>query len=81
MTRRVLSGTAAARGSALGRARVRLPHALDVAEARIPAGEVDAELDRIGLAMRLRRAVPNDPTTHSPKTPEHSIGASNVPTS
>ena len=34
MTRHVLSGTAAARGSALGRARVRLPHALDVAEAR-----------------------------------------------
>lgn len=55
MTRRVLSGTAAARGSALGRARVRLPHALDVAEARIPAGEVDAELDRIHAAVETVR--------------------------
>ena len=51
MTRQVLSGTAAARGSALGRARVRLPHALDVVEARIGAGEVEAELERIHAAV------------------------------
>ena len=55
MTRRVLSGTAAARGSALGRARGRLPPALDGAEARIPAGEVDAELDRIHAAVETVR--------------------------
>ena len=56
MTRQVLSGTAAARGSALGRARVRLPHALDVAEARIAADEVDAELERIHAAVGTVRA-------------------------
>ena len=56
MTRHVLSGTAAARGSALGRARVRLPHALDVAEARIAADEVDAELERIHAAVETVRA-------------------------
>jgi phosphotransferase system enzyme I (PtsI) len=55
MTRRVLSGTAAARGSALGRARVRLPHALDVVEARITADEVDAELERIHAAVETVR--------------------------
>ena len=55
MTRHVLSGTAAARGSALGRARVRLPHALDVDEARIAADEVDAELDRIHAAVETVR--------------------------
>ena len=47
MSRQDLSGTAAARGSALGRARVRLPHALEVVEARIATGDVDAELARI----------------------------------
>jgi phosphotransferase system enzyme I (PtsI) len=56
MTRRVLSGTAAARGSALGRARVRLPHALEVVEARITADEVDAELERIHAAVETVRA-------------------------
>jgi phosphotransferase system enzyme I (PtsI) len=55
MTRHVLSGTAAARGSALGRARVRLPHALDVAEARITAGEVGSELERIHAAVETVR--------------------------
>ena len=32
----------------------------------------DAELDRIGLAMRLRRAVPGGPATPSPQAPAHS---------
>ncbi|MES2857598.1 MAG: phosphoenolpyruvate--protein phosphotransferase [Pseudomonadota bacterium] len=49
--RQVLSGNAAARGCALGRARVRLPHALDVEESRIAADEVDAELARIHDAV------------------------------
>ena len=51
MTRQVLSGTAAARGSAIGRARVRLPHALEVVEARIAADEVEDELARIHAAV------------------------------
>ncbi|GHB99344.1 phosphoenolpyruvate--protein phosphotransferase [Thermomonas carbonis] len=54
--RHLLSGNAAARGSALGRARVRLPHALDVEETRIAPGEVEAELARIHEAVDIVRA-------------------------
>jgi phosphotransferase system enzyme I (PtsI) len=54
--RHLLSGNAAARGSALGRARVRLPHALDVEETRITAADVDAELERIHEAVDIVRA-------------------------
>ena len=54
--RQLLSGNAAARGSALGRARVRLPHALDVEEAHIAPEEVDAELGRIHEAVDTVRA-------------------------
>ena len=39
--RQILPGHGASRGSALGRARVRLPHVLDVAEERIPAEAVE----------------------------------------
>ncbi len=53
--RRILSGHGASRGSVLGRARVRLPHALDVAEERIDASEVDAELDRLHAAITVVR--------------------------
>ena len=53
--RHLLSGNAAARGSALGRARVRLPHALDVEETRIAADEVEAELARIHEAVDIVR--------------------------
>jgi phosphoenolpyruvate-protein phosphotransferase (PTS system enzyme I) len=49
--RRDLSGQGVSRGSALGRARVRLPHALDVAEARIEEEEIESELDRIHAAI------------------------------
>jgi phosphotransferase system enzyme I (PtsI) len=49
--RKVLPGHGASRGNALGRARVRLPHALEVAEERIPASEVVAELDRLHAAI------------------------------
>jgi len=54
--RQLLSGHAAARGSALGRARVRLPHALAVDEARIGEAEVDAELARVHAAVDTVRA-------------------------
>ncbi len=53
--RRILSGQGASRGSVLGRARVRLPHALDVAEERIDASEVDAELERLHDAITVVR--------------------------
>jgi len=52
--RRVLSGHGASRGNALGRARVRLPHVLEVAEERID--DVDAELERLHDAIRIVRA-------------------------
>ena len=56
MPRQVLSGNPAARGSALGRARVRLPHALDVEEAHIAPEEVENELQRIHDAVDTVRA-------------------------
>ena len=46
--RRDLSGIGASRGAALGRARVRLPHALEVEQEHIEESEVEAELARIG---------------------------------
>jgi len=53
--RTLLSGHGASRGSALGRARVRLPHALEVAEQRIPAHAVDTELQRLHVAVEATR--------------------------
>ena len=58
--RHLVSGNAAARGSALGRARVRLPHALDIEETRITPGEVEAELGRIHAAVDTVRAEMHD---------------------
>jgi phosphoenolpyruvate-protein phosphotransferase (PTS system enzyme I) len=49
--RQVMPGHGASRGSALGRARVRLPHVLDVAEERIEAEDVEAELERLHAAV------------------------------
>ncbi|MFZ5636577.1 MAG: phosphoenolpyruvate--protein phosphotransferase [Pseudomonadota bacterium] len=53
--RKDLSGHGASRGSALGRARVRLPHALDVAEEHIDADQVEAELERLHAAIAVVR--------------------------
>ncbi|HUH89404.1 MAG TPA: phosphoenolpyruvate-utilizing N-terminal domain-containing protein, partial [Lysobacter sp.] len=54
--RQELSGLTASRGSALGRARVRLPHVLAVVEERIAMEAVDAELERLHDAIdRIRR--------------------------
>ena len=49
--RQEFSGHGASRGSALGRARVRLPHVLDVVEERIAADAVEAELQRLHDAI------------------------------
>src|SRR5690606_31516900 len=51
LMRHALAGHGASRGSALGRARVRLPHALEVAEERIPASQAEAELRRLHAAI------------------------------
>jgi phosphotransferase system enzyme I (PtsI) len=50
-----LTGHGASRGSALGRARVRLPHALEVVEQRIAANAVEKELKRLHDAVDSTR--------------------------
>ncbi len=49
--RQALQGNGAARGNALGRARVREPHALEVSEERIGADQAAAELQRLHAAI------------------------------
>ena len=51
----LLAGHGAARGTAMGRARVRLPHALEVAEQRVAAHQVEAELARLHRALDAAR--------------------------
>ena len=53
--RQEFTGQGAARGSALGRARVRLPHVLEVAEERIPAEAIEDELERLHRAIATVR--------------------------
>ncbi len=53
--RLLLPGHGASRGSALGRARVRLPHALEVVEQRIAANAVEKELKRLHVAVDSTR--------------------------
>ncbi|HZW19282.1 MAG TPA: phosphoenolpyruvate--protein phosphotransferase [Luteimonas sp.] len=53
--RQVLAGHGASRGNALGRARLRLPLLLDVAEDRIGTDQVDAELARLHAAVAAVR--------------------------
>ncbi|KAB7763751.1 phosphoenolpyruvate--protein phosphotransferase [Xanthomonas maliensis] len=50
-----LRGHGASRGNALGRARVRQSHALDVAEQRVPASQVQVQLQRLHLAIAAAR--------------------------
>ncbi|TDB28336.1 phosphoenolpyruvate--protein phosphotransferase [Stenotrophomonas sp. ATCM1_4] len=54
MTR--LHGLAASRGTALGRARVRLPHVQETGEKRIAASAVEQELERLHRATDAARA-------------------------
>jgi phosphoenolpyruvate-protein phosphotransferase (PTS system enzyme I) len=58
--RQVLPGHGASKGNALGRARIRQPHALEVAEERIPAEAVDEELRRLHAAIDVVRAEMRD---------------------
>jgi phosphotransferase system enzyme I (PtsI) len=54
--RRELTGTSASRGLALGRARVREPHVLDVEERRVGENEIEAEIARLHQAVAAARA-------------------------
>nr|WP_225589434.1 phosphoenolpyruvate--protein phosphotransferase [Pseudoxanthomonas sp. PXM01] len=51
----MLPGHGASRGSALGRARVRLPHVLEVAEQHIRADQIDDEVARLHEAVDATR--------------------------
>ena len=53
--RQGLNGQGASRGNALGRARVREPHALEVAEARVAPEDAEAELARLHAAIEQVR--------------------------
>lgn len=53
--RKQLSGHGASKGNALGRARLRLSHALEVAEEHITADAVDDELERLHVAIAAVR--------------------------
>ena len=53
--RSLLPGHGASRGSALGRARVRLPHVLDVAEQHIRTDQIDDEVGRLHEAVDATR--------------------------
>jgi len=55
-TRHTLHGHGAARGNALGQARVRLAHILEVAEQHIPAQQTASELTRLHTAIGKVRA-------------------------
>jgi phosphotransferase system enzyme I (PtsI) len=54
--RQEFKGIGASRGSALGRARVRLPHVLEIAEEHIPEAKVEAERARLQRAIDTVRA-------------------------
>lgn len=53
--RQILSGTPAARGCAIGRARMRLPHRLAVEATAIAAEQVEAEIARFHAAVEVVR--------------------------
>lgn len=53
--RQLLSGWGASRGQALGRARVRQPHALEVDEVRIAPDQIENELQRLHAAIDVVR--------------------------
>jgi len=54
--RQVFQGVGAARGSALGRARLLLPHGVDVAEEHILPSQVESELERLHAAIATVRS-------------------------
>lgn len=58
--RRVFAGVAASKGLALGRARVREPHRLDVEERMVGDDEIDAERSLLHEALQAARRELND---------------------
>jgi len=58
--RRAFSGIAAAKGLALGRARVREPHRLDIEERRVRSDEVESERELLRDALSAARSELNE---------------------
>lgn len=58
--RRVYAGVAASKGLALGRARVREPHRLDIEESRVEQDQVEAERTLLREAMQAARQELNE---------------------
>jgi phosphotransferase system enzyme I (PtsI) len=58
--RLALPGLGASRGLALGRARVRLPQTMEIAEEIIAHEQVESELTRLHVSLRLAREELND---------------------
>src|SRR5688572_23166410 len=72
--RQEFKGNGASRGSALGRARVRLPHALEVAEDHVAPDQVEAELARLHRAIDTVRRQMHDLRTRLHGALAHEIG-------
>jgi phosphoenolpyruvate-protein phosphotransferase (PTS system enzyme I) len=72
--RKALAGQGASRGSTLGRARVRQPHALEVAEAHIGADEVEPELLRLHTAIDAVRVEMRNLRTRLHGALAHEVG-------
>jgi phosphotransferase system enzyme I (PtsI) len=72
--RKALAGHGASRGSALGRARVRQPHALEVAEERIAAEAVEDELARLHAAIDTVRIEMRELRTRLHGALAHEVG-------
>ncbi|MDH5831155.1 phosphoenolpyruvate--protein phosphotransferase [Luteimonas sp. M1R5S18] len=72
--RHAFAGHGASRGSALGRARIRLPHALEVAEEHVSADAVEAELRRLHTAIDAVRVEMRNMRTRLHGALAHEVG-------
>ena len=72
--RRLFPGHGASRGNALGRARVRQPHALEVAEERIAPHQAAAEVARLHEAIDMVRAELRDLRSRLHGALAHEVG-------
>ena len=72
--RHAFAGHGASRGSALGRARIRLPHALEVAEEHVSADAVESELRRLHTAIDAVRVEMRNMRTRLHGALAHEVG-------
>ena len=72
--RHAFAGHGASRGSALGRARIRLPHALEVAEEHVAADAVESELRRLHSAIDAVRVEMRNMRTRLHGALAHEVG-------